>query len=634
MKSKWKVLSMITAFVLIFDLMMPLVGAKAATAPKEIEIILDGEKLKSDVAPIMKDYRVLVPFRVILESLGTTVQWNSNGTITSKSENSTIELKVDSKTAYVNGEKVTLDVAPTIVKGRTLVPLRFVSENNDATVGWYPDLSRVTVTKSNKDGSTNPPKPPVQPQTYSLYFNDKKVNTELLPFIKNGRVYVALESFIPAMQSEINWYNLGDRMVIQLDDVEVLIYADKNYVLINGEPVSVTEQPIKHKDAFYVPLSFVKETFGGISQYNQATKTVYIKINKAEFSSEFLPIEQVSIVRPVNVPTTVFAGNRRLMVSDNPEMLTSRTVPRDEETLWTDEVHSDKSTLDHRVYGWHVNMLKKKVNIGITIENLSSTNEIEVSNVKGIDFNTSNGWYHHDVGLPMAEAVLTNKMKTIQLDNPIVKENETTLIQSFELEEEFLIGFLQDLTVRKVSGSGDLNYKIRTVVSQSNSNLTFINDDPVQVDRENLHPRGVWEGSQLQTTLPTYDVGSGEKAFSISNGVTDNLMVGESSLSGSPFDLVRNPGHFGATYKVKIPFANFTGQSKTVRVRIAARGGRYNGAVKVNNQVYLIPTLQPSVEVANIIDHRVYSGSSELELEIMHSGGASLPIAIDLITID
>jgi len=39
-----------------------------------------------------------------------------------------IVLKINSKTAYVNSIPITLDVAPTIINGRTVVPLRFVSE--------------------------------------------------------------------------------------------------------------------------------------------------------------------------------------------------------------------------------------------------------------------------------------------------------------------------------------------------------------------------------------------------------------------------------------------------------------------------------------------------------------------------
>lgn len=49
-----------------------------------------------------------------------------------------IEMKIGSKTAYVNGKALTIDQAPFVdpVSGRTLVPLRFVAEALGCTVTW------------------------------------------------------------------------------------------------------------------------------------------------------------------------------------------------------------------------------------------------------------------------------------------------------------------------------------------------------------------------------------------------------------------------------------------------------------------------------------------------------------------
>jgi len=47
-----------------------------------------------------------------------------------------IELNIGSKTAYINGKEIELDIAPKIENGRTLVPLRFVSETLGKTVDY------------------------------------------------------------------------------------------------------------------------------------------------------------------------------------------------------------------------------------------------------------------------------------------------------------------------------------------------------------------------------------------------------------------------------------------------------------------------------------------------------------------
>jgi hypothetical protein len=47
-----------------------------------------------------------------------------------------IELKIGQKKALVNGKTVELDVAPKIENGRTLVPIRFISEALGCDVDW------------------------------------------------------------------------------------------------------------------------------------------------------------------------------------------------------------------------------------------------------------------------------------------------------------------------------------------------------------------------------------------------------------------------------------------------------------------------------------------------------------------
>jgi hypothetical protein len=54
-------------------------------------------------------------------------------------------LGVGKATATVDGREVGLNVPPVIVNGRTLVPLRFVSEAVNARVGYHAASSMVVV---------------------------------------------------------------------------------------------------------------------------------------------------------------------------------------------------------------------------------------------------------------------------------------------------------------------------------------------------------------------------------------------------------------------------------------------------------------------------------------------------------
>ncbi len=58
----------------------------------------------------------------------------------------TIKMTVGDKQVFVNGEPLELDVPPTIVEGRTLVPLRFISETFGAEVEWDGATRTITLT--------------------------------------------------------------------------------------------------------------------------------------------------------------------------------------------------------------------------------------------------------------------------------------------------------------------------------------------------------------------------------------------------------------------------------------------------------------------------------------------------------
>ncbi|MGN1097595.1 MAG: stalk domain-containing protein, partial [Clostridia bacterium] len=106
-------------------------------------IKINGIKIKTDVAPVIVNDRVLVPVRAIFESLGASVEWN-DATKTAKAEKDglVIELTVDSNTAAVNNQPKVLDVPAQIMNGRTMVPVRFVSEALNAKVKWL-DAQRI-----------------------------------------------------------------------------------------------------------------------------------------------------------------------------------------------------------------------------------------------------------------------------------------------------------------------------------------------------------------------------------------------------------------------------------------------------------------------------------------------------------
>lgn len=122
-----------------------LIGASPALA-KTPELIINNQLVKTDVAPQIINGRVLVPLRVISECLGAVVDWEKNSqTVTIKDQNNVVKLKLNSKTSYINDKPINLDVPPQMMANRTMVPLRFISEQLGATVNWQGNEKRVII---------------------------------------------------------------------------------------------------------------------------------------------------------------------------------------------------------------------------------------------------------------------------------------------------------------------------------------------------------------------------------------------------------------------------------------------------------------------------------------------------------
>lgn len=126
----------------------------------EIPVFIDGRQvIFQDVPPQIIDNRTMVPVRKLSEALGAMVNWDpATQTVTiSTPAGVKIEMTIGSNQALVNGQAVTLDVAPLIVGNRTLFPARFIAENLGFQVNWD-DLYRM-VTVAPAPGTVTPTTP-------------------------------------------------------------------------------------------------------------------------------------------------------------------------------------------------------------------------------------------------------------------------------------------------------------------------------------------------------------------------------------------------------------------------------------------------------------------------------------------
>ena len=107
-------------------------------------------------------------------------------------------MQVGNKYAYVNGQQIAIDAPPFVLNGRTMVPLRFLSQIFNAEVSWDPIFEIVTVKLGNKT---------IRVQVGNKIYdnNGKKGTLDALPVIKNGFTFVPLRLFIEAFGGDVVW---------------------------------------------------------------------------------------------------------------------------------------------------------------------------------------------------------------------------------------------------------------------------------------------------------------------------------------------------------------------------------------------------------------------------------------------
>lgn len=126
-----------------------------------VTIDVNGQPLTFDQPPVERAGRIYVPLRGVFERLGASVVY-ANGQINATSGSHQIALQIGSPAATVDGVQQTLDSPPFLLGGRTLVPLRFISQALGASVNFDQGTQTVYVVQQTA-AAPPPPRAPVPP---------------------------------------------------------------------------------------------------------------------------------------------------------------------------------------------------------------------------------------------------------------------------------------------------------------------------------------------------------------------------------------------------------------------------------------------------------------------------------------
>lgn len=121
----------------------------------EIKITVNGYDVECDTAPVIKEGRTLLPVRAICQAVGATVTWDgakSEATVKGydykmvmQAGNNELLLYFDQSDEPIS---IACEVAPEIIGGRVMLPLRAMCEALDFNVSWNGEERRVDVVQN------------------------------------------------------------------------------------------------------------------------------------------------------------------------------------------------------------------------------------------------------------------------------------------------------------------------------------------------------------------------------------------------------------------------------------------------------------------------------------------------------
>ena len=136
---------------------IPKERAAAELAATRANVNLDGNRVNTENLARVVNGRTMIPVRCLAEQLGADVSYDT-ALKAARIVRAGVEIimPIGSRTCTVNGKPFTMDIAPYIENGRTMIPARYVSELFGQSIEWVPE-GRIAAVTENKAlaGDTN-----------------------------------------------------------------------------------------------------------------------------------------------------------------------------------------------------------------------------------------------------------------------------------------------------------------------------------------------------------------------------------------------------------------------------------------------------------------------------------------------
>ena len=289
MKGKNKMKKLLFVFTAMCIALLSVMSFSAYAADG-VNVTVNGEAIEFDASPVIISGRTMIPARAVFEKMGATVLWDpySEGgyvSVITPDESVVVFASAAGGENYMvkdNFKKIGLDSPAVIREGRTLVPLRAISEAFGAGVSWDGETRTAAITfepvEKGLDEATVSANEAVlfEDAEKEISAKDGEAEVSPMPMYENGskfyRGVCAKEqkqykygSDKTASESEYKLYGTINGKVIPYNEFEYYLKVVKDNALYSGEELSEESAKEKaEKEMFFLRVAAAKSEADGV----------------------------------------------------------------------------------------------------------------------------------------------------------------------------------------------------------------------------------------------------------------------------------------------------------------------------------------------------------------------------------
>ncbi|AKG35251.1 stalk domain-containing protein [Paenibacillus durus] len=136
------------AILLTLTVVFSSLGSVVSADSSRTLVFYDAKRIVFDKDPIYYNGTMLVQVGPIIKAFGLSASYEKSTkttTVSNTSTNTSFTFTIGSKTAWVNGKKTALNIAPKIIEGYTFVPLKFIATASNHSFVLDNNSSRIYI---------------------------------------------------------------------------------------------------------------------------------------------------------------------------------------------------------------------------------------------------------------------------------------------------------------------------------------------------------------------------------------------------------------------------------------------------------------------------------------------------------